>query len=161
MKRLFDERQEQESLRAKRITFSVVFWIVTLSLVIKSYILGLPFGYWVTECIVIFASAVLEIKLEGGKGMFDPYFRPTGKNCLLLALAGAAPLAAAQGIGIWYRYPGIRDNIGLIAAGTAIFFVFVLILIYAALVAFATYASHKQKILERELHEEDEDDAEK
>ena len=161
MKRLFDERQEQESLRAKRVTFGVVFWIVTLSLVIKSYILGLPFGYWVTECIVIFVSAALEIKLEGGKGMFDPYFRPTGKNCLLLALAGAAPLAVAQGIGTWYRYPNVRGDLWLIAAGAAIFFVFLFALMYAALTAFAIYAKHGQKKLEQELDEEDVDDGEK
>lgn len=158
MKRLFDERQEQENLRAKRITFWAVFWIVALSLVIKTYILGLPFGYWVTECVVIFVSAGLEVKLEGGKGMFDPYFRPTGKNCLLISLAGAAPLAAAQGIGTWYRYPGVRDDLWLIAASTAIFFVSVFVLIYLALTALALYARHSAKKLEQELDEEDRED---
>lgn len=155
MKRLFDERQEQESLRAKRITFCVVFWIVTLSLVIKTYILGLPLGYWVTECIIIFVSAALEIKMEGGKGMFDPYFQPTGKNCLLLSLAGALPLAVAQGIGTWYRYPNVRGDIGVIAAGAAIFFVSIFVLIYLALTAFALYAKYRQKKLDQELDEED------
>ena len=158
MKRLFDERQELESLRAKRITLCVLFWITALSLVIKTYILELPLGYWVTECLIIFVSAALEVKLEAGKGMFDPYFRPTGKNCLLLALAGAVPLAVIKGIVTWYRYPNAREDLGAVIMGTAIFFLFLCALIYAVLMANAIYAKHMQKKLEQDLEMEDEDD---
>jgi len=152
MKRLFDERQEQESLKAKRLEMCVIFWIVAVSLVIKTYVLNLPFGYWVTEFIVIMIAAVLGWRLEAGKGMFDPYFKPTGKNCLLLSLAGALPVAIAHGIGKWIQYPEHRAGV---FASAAFIFLTLLALIYLLLLAMAAYAKHQQRKLDEELEGED------
>lgn len=151
MKRLYDERQEQESLRAKSIELCAVFWITALSLVIKSYFLALPIGYWVTEVIILLVVAALALWLEARKGLFDPYIKPSRKNCLLISLAAAVPLAAAQGAGMWYRYPQTRDDPAVILACAGIFFVSIFALTYAAHRMTARYAEGRRKKLEQEL----------
>lgn len=151
MKRLYDERQEQENLRAKNIELCAVFWIVALSLFIKSYILNLHFGYWVTEAVILLVVAVLTLWLEARKGLFDPYIKPSKKNCLLLSLATAVPLAVAKGAGMWYRYPQTRDDPAAILAGAGIFFVSVFVLLLAGLTAAAHYTERRRKKLEQEL----------
>ena len=68
MKRLYDERQEQESLRAKSIELCAVFWITALSLVIKSYFLALPIGYWKGSGLSILLDLIATL-LSGGNAV--------------------------------------------------------------------------------------------
>lgn len=152
MKRLFDERQEQEHLKVKRLEMHVVLWILAISLVIKSYVMNLPVGYYITECVVLLVVAVIEWKLEAGRGRFDPYFKPTGKNCLLLSLAGAAPFAIAHGIGKWFQYPEYPAGV---LASTLVTFLMLFAAIYFALLGMAIYSKGKQKKLDEELEAEE------
>lgn len=80
MKRLYDERQEQESLRAKSIELCAVFWITALSLVIKSYFLALPIGYWVTEVIILLVVAALALCWRPARGCLTPISSPAGRT---------------------------------------------------------------------------------
>ena len=155
-----DERELMIMLKARHCAFGAVFLILAISLLVKCYFLQLPLGYFATEAIALIVGGVIECVMESRRGLFDPDFRPAGKNYFFLSLGSAVVFTAVFAAGRWYREPMFRERPLDLALAAVIMFISLFVLIFAALALYGSYAKYRQKKLE-ENYEEDEEDGEK
>lgn len=156
MKNLLDERQQQELARITSWKAGVMFWIVTISLLIKSYALDLPVRYYVTELVILLAAGGMELACNVKAGIYDPYFRPTAGVTAAVSGASALAVGAAKFLGLWFRRPDLHENWFLtIGMSSLIMAAVVFVLCYFALMAWAAAVKRSQRRQEAAWEDEE------
>lgn len=101
-----DEREELEFLRVERIGFWVMFWGLTLAIVVQFFFDNFSPSLVIPEIIVLMAGSVLVTIGNIRKGLWSRSIRLSVKSNIICSLIGAL---AASLIGIFlgfYKLPG-------------------------------------------------------
>ena len=154
-KKVVDERQELELYKIEHVCFWILFWLLLGSIIVQSMILNAPFSQWGFEWSIFMVGCIGVIVGCYKKGQWDFYSKPTTKNYLIYSLIGSAAFAIIYAITMYINNPYFKDNLLALGALTAFIFVLLFTLIFAALFITGTLVKKRQKKLEDEFTDDD------
>ena len=154
-KKVVDERQELELYKIEHVCFWILFWLLLGSIIVQSMILNAPFSQWGFEWSIFMVGCIGVIVGCYKKGQWDFYSKPTTKNYLIYSLIGSGAFAVIYAITMYINNPYFKDNLLALGALTAFIFVLLFTLIFAALFITGTLVKKRQKKLEDEFTDDD------
>ena len=160
-KKITDERETNEMMKAEHIAFWLMFWLSFAFMVVENFIMNLSFRYWAPETLILFVGAVSSLIGSIRKGNWDYYSRPTMKNHFINAFLSATVFTIIWAIGAVNSMDYFKESLFTHLLVFAFFiFLFLFILCFGALVLCGTIAQKRKKKLEDELEKELEEDDE-
>lgn len=154
-KKIVDERQEMELYKIEHVCFWLVFWLLLGSIIIQSMFLNAPFTQWGFEWVIFMVCCGGVLVGCYQKGQWDFYTKPTTKNYLIYSLIGAGAFAVIYAITMYLNNPYFKDNLLALGALTAFIFAMLFALIFVALLITGTLVKKRQKKLEDEFTDND------
>ena len=91
------------------------------------------------------------------KGQWDFYSKPTTKNYLIYSLIGSGAFALIYAITMYLNSPYFKGNLLALSALTVFIFAMLFALIFAALFITGSLVKKRQKQLEDEFRDDDQD----
>jgi uncharacterized membrane protein len=156
-KKVVDERQELELYKIEHVCFWLLFWLLLGSIIIQSMILNAPFSQWGFEWGIFMVGCIGVIVGCCKKGQWDFYSKPTTKNYLLYSLIGSGAFALIYAITMYLNNPYFKGNLLALGALTVFIFAMLFALIFAALFITGSLVKKRQKQLEDEFRDDDQD----
>jgi len=155
MKKVVDERQELELFKIEHVCFWIVFWLLLGSIIVQSMFLNAPFSQWGFEWSIFMISCGGVMVGCYKKGQWDFYSKPTTKNYLIYSLIGAGAFAIIYAINMYLNNAYLKDDLLVIGALTAFIFALLFALIFVALFVTGTLVKKRQKKLENQYSDDD------
>lgn len=152
MKKVIDERQAQIAQRSLGWAFWGVTAVLLISLVVKSFFLGLPFTAYVTEMAALLVGAVVDVALDLRGGVYDQYTKPGIRSYLFYSLATALLFTLAVTGGALWR--GTPTGLAL-AVFTCANFLMIFVVCYGAMALYGAMAKKRQEKLDHAFDIED------
>ena len=154
-KKVVDERQELELYKIEHVRFWIVFWLLLGSIIVQSMFLNAPFSQWGFEWAVFMISCGGVMVGCYKKGQWDFYSKPTTKNYLIYSLIGSGAFAVIYTITMYMNHDYFKDNLLALGTMTAFIFAMLFALIFVALFVSGTLVKKRQKKLEEQFSDDD------
>ena len=154
-KKVVDERQELELYKIEHVCFWIVFWLLLGSIIVQSMFLNAPFSQWGFEWAVFMISCGGVMVGCYKKGQWDFYSKPTTKNYLIYSLIGSGAFAVIYTITMYMKHDYFKDNLLALGTMTAFIFAMLFALIFVALFVSGTLVKKRQKKLEEQFSDDD------
>lgn len=151
-----DERQELELLKIEHVGFWIMFWALTISIIIQTIFMNKDFDEIIGEMIVLLIGAGCIIIGCAKKGQWDYYSQPSMKNYLLYSTITATIFSLLIGVKKWKQYEVFREDFwGMAIPIVLILFVSCFALVFISLFICGKIVQNRRKKLEKEYEEID------
>lgn len=156
IKKVVDERQELELLKIEHIGFWLMFWALTISILIQTLILNKGFETVAAELIILLLVSSYIIVGCIIKGQWDYYTQPTIKNYLIYSFVFSGLFSVILGITKWKQYEVCRENfIGMTLPIVGITFISSFIVMFIMMYISGSMVNIRRKKLEQEYKDEE------
>jgi len=156
MKKVVDERQEQELLKIEHIVFWIAFWALFVSYIVQAVFMDVPFQQYLPELVIFLICCVGILIGCVKKGQWGFFTRPTPKTYVISSAVGSVVFGLIYGIGMYTQYDAWHDQIGLLILTAAILTVFMFAVMYAVSAWVGRMVKNKQKKLADQYSDDEE-----
>lgn len=155
MKKIVDERQEKDLLKAEHYGFWVMFW--GLCAVIMYQILFVDNGITkvLGETAVLLVGGIVVLIVCIKKGAWCYSSEPTLKNYLFYDVIFTVVYGAIYAVEKYMHSNYFKENIKMLVISTGIYSVFTFVLLFAVLFICGTFVKRRRKKLEDEFEDDD------
>lgn len=152
IKKLVDERQEQELHEIEHYGFWIMYWGLFATIIAQSFVMNIPFKQFAGEWLVFMIGSVVIIVGCVKKGLWDYYSKPSWKNYFLTSVIGTLGISIIFGISKYVQYESLRSHLlDRLLPIVLIFATPIFIMIFICCAVLGKMVLNKQKKMENEF----------